>query len=143
MDRSSALAARFSPTKADIALKAKQDAMYVKDLWILLASVVALLTLVRTLRLALSWLPRRAPTTPAPSEKTDLESVESGRTGKISWRRVPAAVASTFRVVAFRIGIPVGFGSVTSVAELLFILGYIASMLVFVLIDSEIHSSLI
>lgn len=117
-------------------MKAEQQAKYVKDVWILIASVVAFLTLIRTLRFVLSFIP---PTLkPISGEKSDIESVQSGRNGRISWRRLPAAFASVFRVVAFRLNIPVGPGSVSSVAELLFIFGYITTMLVLLLINSKL-----
>lgn len=150
----SSLISRASPTKADLALKAEQQAKYVKDLWIVLACVVALLALIRTLRFASSFIPSgRHALRPPTVEKTDLESMQSGRNDRISWKRLPAAISSTFRVVAFRSNIPVGPGAVVSIAELLFVLGYISIMLVLLLINSEspvsikqsshIHSSLI
>lgn len=118
-------------------MKAEEQAKYVKDVWIVIASVVALLTLIRTLRFVLSFIPSTHALKPIPGEKLDIESVQSGRNGRISWRRLPAAFASVFRVVAFRLNIPVGPGSVSSVAELLFIFGYIATMLVLLLINSK------
>lgn len=132
-----ALRPRFSPTKADLALKAEAQRKYVKDLWIFLACVVAFLTVIRVLRLVLSLVIHPRPAKSQPSEKDSFETVQAGRNGRLSLRKLPAAFASAFRVVAFRLSIPVGPGSVASVAELLFIFGYIAVMLIMLLINSE------
>lgn len=136
------LVRRFSPTEADLALKAEQQARYVKDLWILLSCVVAILTLIRVLRsiLSFSWSTRHAEK-PCSEKTTDVEAVQSGLNGRISLRRLPTALTSAFRIVAFRLNIPVGPGSVASVAELVFILGYIVVMLVLMLINSQCRTS--
>jgi ferric-chelate reductase len=138
---SHSLSIRFSPTKAQLALKAEQQAKYVKELWITIASVVAFLALIRVLRLLISFIPLSGRPKPVASEKASFETAQPGQTGRISWRRLPTAFASTFRVVAFRLNIPVGPGSVASVAELTFILGYIAIMLVLLLINSKLDMS--
>ncbi|THH02456.1 hypothetical protein EW026_g465 [Hermanssonia centrifuga] len=129
----------FDPTTADKALKAEQQAKYVRDLWILLASVVAFLAFIRATRYLFSLLfPPRLPTSEVASpEKTTSETVEPGHNGKASWRRIPAAFASAFRVAAFRLNVPIGPGSVASVAELLFIFGYIAAIFVLLLVNTE------
>ncbi|EKM59392.1 uncharacterized protein PHACADRAFT_169942 [Phanerochaete carnosa HHB-10118-sp] len=132
----SALAPRFTPTEADLALKAEEQREYVKDLWIFLASVVAFLTIVRALRLVLSLVIRPRSVASLLSEKSGAEVIQAGRNGKVSLRRLPAAFASAFRIVAFRLSLPIGPGSVASVAELTFIFGYIAVMLVILLINT-------
>ena len=131
-----ALASRFSPTKADLALKAEQQARSVKNLWILIACVIAFLALIRTFRFIFSLVASNHRVA-NPGEQSDVEFMGSRRNGKILWRRLPAASASAFRVVAFRLNIPVGPGSVASVAELIFILGYIVTMLTILLINSK------
>ncbi|KAI0650622.1 ferric reductase NAD binding domain-containing protein [Trametes meyenii] len=120
----------FEPTAADKALKAMQQKKAIKELWLLIAGIVAFLLVIRVLRLAVTFLFRRRPAPPSAEkdEKNAPEVVFPGRAGKASWRRVPAAVASGFRVVAFRVPIPLGVGA-ASIAELFFILGYIATML--------------
>lgn len=133
----SALTRRFSPTPADLALKAEEQRKYVKDLWIFLSCVVACLTAVRAARLLLAFAISPRPARSQSSEKVDPEMARTRNNGKISLRRLPAAFSSAFRVVAFRLNIPVGPGSVATVSELLFILGYIATMLVLLLIDTN------
>ncbi|KAH9943327.1 ferric reductase NAD binding domain-containing protein [Epithele typhae] len=83
----------FAPTPADIALKRVQQTQAVKELWIVIASVVGFLFVVRVLRYACSRLFGRRPS----------------NTGKVSWRRIPAAAAATFRIVAFRLAFTWGY----------------------------------
>ncbi len=134
-----------TPSKADRLLKATQQRKYVKDLWILLGSILAFLTVIRVLRLlySLMFSAKRInasadPATPStPSEKVDPEALNKTGNGKASFRRLSAAFLSAFRVVAFRLNIPVGPGAKMNVAESLFVFGYIAIMLVLCFIDSE------
>ncbi|KAI0091940.1 ferric reductase NAD binding domain-containing protein [Irpex rosettiformis] len=134
-----------TPSQADRLLKAMQQRKYVKDLWILLGSVIAFLTVIRTLRLLHSFTfsakrsaARADPSTPSTaSEKVDPEALNKNHSGKVSLRRLPAALASAFKVVAFRRTIPVGPGSNMNVTESLFVFGYIAIMLVLCFIDTE------
>ncbi|EJD01186.1 uncharacterized protein FOMMEDRAFT_90010 [Fomitiporia mediterranea MF3/22] len=55
----------------------------------------------------------------------------------MSLRHVPSAFASLFRVLAFRTTVPIGPSSVMSVAELVFILGYITALLVWLWINTD------
>lgn len=130
------------PSAEDKALKADQQRTYVRDVWIVIASVVAFLVFIRATRFLLSLIfsPKPAGQSSSihsPSEKHDAEALQAQRNGQMSPRRLPAAFASTFRVIAFRLNIPIGPGSVATVAELLFILGYMATMLVLCFVNSE------
>ncbi|OBZ76332.1 putative ferric reductase transmembrane component [Grifola frondosa] len=118
------LASRGTPTAADKALKAGQQAKYVKELWILIASIIAFLALSSSRQAVFEG---RA-IVGGSSTWTDRESV---------LETVPAALASVFKVVAFRRHIPIGPGSVASITELLFILGYMAAMISFTLVNTE------
>lgn len=120
-------------------MKAEEQAKYVKDMWITLASVVALLTFIRVVRFLVSLVPS-SKVTAADVEKQSLGVAPPN--GKIFWGRLPDAFFSAFRAVAFRLNIPIGPGSFATVAELLFILGYIAVMLILLLINSG-HGSFI
>ncbi|KAH9850710.1 ferric reductase NAD binding domain-containing protein [Lenzites betulinus] len=128
----------FEPTKADRTLKAIQQEKAIKELWLLITAIVALLFVVRILRFAWTVLFRRRAAQPSggQSEKTSQETVIPGRAGKASWRRIPAAIVAGFRVVAFRIKVPLGVGA-ASLAELFFICGYIAVMLSLTLTNSS------
>ncbi|KAI0775988.1 hypothetical protein BD413DRAFT_257872 [Trametes elegans] len=117
----------FEPSDTDKALKEAQQKKAIEELWLLIAGIVAFLFVVRVLRLAAATLLRRRPTQPlaGSGEKATLaEVVIPGRTGRASWRRIPGAVASAFRIIAFRVQIPLGVG-VASITELFFILAYI------------------
>lgn len=134
----------YQPTAADKALKALQQRKAIKELWLIIAAILALLFVIRLLRLAVSSIARLRPsasataTTTEKAEKGSLEIVIPGRTGKPSWRRIPAALASAFRVVAFRIQVPLILGS-ASLTELFIIFGYIATMLSLALTNSELY----
>ena len=130
----------FRPSPADRALKAHQQAEYVKQLWTFLASVVALLTLIRFIRLGLSILLKsRSSLQPSSTltEKPAGESSVPGNTGRVSWRRFPYAVATAFRIVAFRLNIPIGPKAYATISELTFIFGYIIATFVWLFVDSE------
>ncbi|KAI0750929.1 hypothetical protein C8Q80DRAFT_1098755 [Daedaleopsis nitida] len=132
----------YSPSTADKAFKAAQQARAIKELWLLITAIVGFLFVVRVLRFVLSLLFRRSISTfeatnrIETSEKVSPEAVIPGKTGKASWRQVPAALASGFRIIAFRIQVPLGVGSV-SFTELFFIFGYIATMLSLTLTNTE------
>ncbi|KAI0720245.1 hypothetical protein C8T65DRAFT_692861 [Cerioporus squamosus] len=133
----------YQPTAADKALKAAQQKRAIKELWLIISAILALLLLVRLVRSTLTILFGRhhAGVSPAstPSEKIEKGSPElvlPGRTGRASWRRIPAALGSGFRIVAFRTQVPLGIGT-ASIAELFFICGYIATMLSLTLTNTK------
>jgi ferric-chelate reductase len=136
-----ALTRRFSPTPADIHLKAEQSAKYVKDFWLLLTCVIGLITVVRVAQVLRGALfPLKRPPTPAIDEKPAVEQPQPGRTNALAWRRLPAAIVTSAKIVSFRWTVPIGPSSVASISELAFICGYIAAMFVLLLIDSEFSS---
>ena len=132
----------FEPTSADKALKRLQQSKAIKELWIIIASVIGFLLVVRVLRYAARLLFSSRPSdvqaemSGEKSEKVSPEAVIPGRTGKASWRRVPLALASGFRIIAFRIQIPLGIGS-ASFAELSFIWAYVGAMFALTFVDSK------
>ena len=136
----------YQPTAADKAFKAAQQKKAIKELWLLITAILACLLLVRVLRFTLTSLFGRgrysrrsvssASTLTEKTEKDCPELVFPGRTGRASWRRIPAALATGFRIVAFRAQVPLGIGT-ASIAELFFICGYIATMLSLTLTNSE------
>ncbi|KAH8106103.1 ferric reductase NAD binding domain-containing protein [Cristinia sonorae] len=129
---------RATPTAADRKVKALQQVRYTQDLWITIGAVMALLTAIRLIRLALRFMyPPSPPPMPTFSEKLPQEEVQPGHSGRISWRRLPYAVLSAFRIVAFRLQITIGPGISASVSELTFIFGYIS--VIFVLLFMNTH----
>ncbi|KAK7695500.1 hypothetical protein QCA50_000136 [Cerrena zonata] len=134
----------FIPSASDRALKAQQQAEYVKELWIFLASIVALLTVIRFVRLGFSavYRPRSSLQSRSTSnEKSTEEPAVPGQTGKLSWRRLPYAVATSFRIVAFRLNIRIGPRAYASVSELTFIFGYIIATFIWLFVDTQDLSS--
>ena len=118
---------------------------HVKDLWIFLASLLAFLTVIRVLRLLfrLFTLSRRVNyVEPLEPEKQDVESTISTINIRINApiHRLQSAIATTFRIVAFRWSIPIGPGSFASISELTFIFGYMAAMFLWLFLDSAFIS---
>ncbi|KII94680.1 hypothetical protein PLICRDRAFT_169410 [Plicaturopsis crispa FD-325 SS-3] len=128
------------PTAAQRLEKADQQRKYVRELWLFLTAVIALLACVRFARLLLSrWVKPTAHRQTSTTEKggADVESGQARRDGRVSLRRLPAATASAFRIVAFRWTVPIGLSSVASVSELTFIIGYIVAIFVWLFVDTE------
>lgn len=140
---SSAFASRSSPSRAELELKAEKQAEYVKQLWFLLAAVIGLLSIINWTRRLLRRMrspkaQKRGPDTPAESAYA-IENVPfpSNSAGRVHLRRIPQAISSFFRVLAFRTTVPIGPSSVMLVSELTFIAGYIVALLVWLWINSE------
>lgn len=129
------LATSGAPSAADKALKNHYQRLFVKDLWIIIASVVAALTLVRGVSYILTSA--RISARRKPSDLDEKAEPPSTNTGRFSPRNIPSAIASAFRIVAFRITVPIGPASCASISELTFICSYIAVLLVFAFVDSE------
>ncbi|EMD40636.1 hypothetical protein CERSUDRAFT_111219 [Gelatoporia subvermispora B] len=126
------------PTAAQKAEKAHQQAEYVRDLWLIIASIIVFLALIRVTRFLLARLFKLSPSVKSDqSKKYSLETIDPNQTRRASWRRVPSAIASAFRIVAFRCSIPIGPGAVASIAELTFILGYIIVMFVLLFTNTD------
>jgi ferric-chelate reductase len=118
---------------------------HVKDLWLFLASLLAFLTVIRVLRLLfrLFILSRRVNyVEPLEPEKHDVESTTSTIKTRVNSPiyRLQSAIATTFRIVAFRWSIPIGPGSFASISELTFIFGYMAAMFLWLFLDSTFIS---
>lgn len=133
-----------SVSAAALKVKEAQQAEYVKQLWLFLAAVIGLLTVINwSTRLLVCLRRRRTILLPSnekhetSSEKGSLEAPSPGKTGRVSLRRLPVAFASFFRAVVFRTTVPIGPSSVMSVAELVFILGYVAALLTWMWINSK------
>ncbi|KIJ94087.1 hypothetical protein K443DRAFT_111033 [Laccaria amethystina LaAM-08-1] len=130
-------------SSADLRRARKQIQLaHVKQLWIFLASVIAFFTVLRVLRLILRIIVVSRPANRVElvvSEKEDLESTSSTTMRRINSPilRLYAAVATGFRIVAFRWSLPIGPGSVASISELTFIFVYIASMFLWLFLDTN------
>ncbi|KAF8592671.1 hypothetical protein K439DRAFT_1504455 [Ramaria rubella] len=121
----------------DRLLKLAQQARYVKEVWWFLASVIAAMSLIHYGSILLKLYQHRRQLNARSVEEKSGEAAIPGGTGKICLRRLPNALISTFRIIFFRWTIPIGTHSVASVAELLFIAGYISGLLVWEFANSK------
>jgi ferric-chelate reductase len=131
-------------TAADRLVRDQTQTKFTKQIWYLIASVVALLMFIRIARYLHSFVAIPKPTLEKESEKSksDLEGASSSVIGRISLRRLPLAIATAFRIVAFRWTIVIGTFAVSSVSELAFILGYMVAIFIWLLVDSKSMSAL-
>ena len=93
------------PTTADIRLKSYQQAKYVKELWLFLTAVIGLLAIFNwssRLLLYACKLKWASGVGVVSHGKRSPEALKPGGTGRVSLRRVPDAIGSLFRVIAFR-----------------------------------------
>lgn len=125
-------------TAADRLIRDRTQSKFVKQVWYLIGGVVALLICIRIARYLhlLLTVPKPAQEKDKETKKVDLERADP-RIGKISVRRLPLAIATAFRIVAFRWTITAGSFMVSSVSEAAFVLGYMASILIWLLVDSK------
>lgn len=131
-------ARRSSSTPEDRRIKALQQEEYVRDLWITLGSVLAFLIVVRIIWLLIGLVyPSKAKPRPSQTSEKSQGDVQPGRNGRISWRRAPIALVAMFRIIAFRLHIPIGPRLTASVSELAFISGYIAVIFALLFINSK------
>ncbi|KAF9468795.1 FAD-binding domain-containing protein [Collybia nuda] len=125
-------------TAADRHYRDQMQIKFTKQIWYLIASVIALLACVRVARYlySIATIPKSTPEKESATKKSDLERA-SPRMGKISIRRLPFALATAFRIVSFRWTIVVGSFAISSVSELAFILGYMAAIFIWLLVDTR------
>lgn len=129
-------------SSADLRRARKQIQLaHVKQLWIFLASVIAFFTILRVLRLILRFFLVSRPANRVElvvSEKEDLESTSTTvRRINSPISRLYGAVATGFRIAAFRWSLPIGPGSVASISELTFIFIYIAANFLWLFLNTN------
>jgi hypothetical protein len=86
-----------------------------------LLALLALLAAVHWTRRALALIARD-------SAPRDIERGAPHKGAAVSWRRLLAAAAATFRILAFRLPLPLGLGDELLGAELLIIAAYMAAI---------------
>jgi ferric-chelate reductase len=77
---------------------------------------------------AVHWTRRALASIARDSAPRDVERGAPHKGAAVSWRRVPAAAAATFRILAFRLPLPLGLGDELLGAELLIIAAYMAAI---------------
>jgi hypothetical protein len=122
-----------APSSADKALKLKQQAASVRDIWITIGAVVGFLALVRVVKAASALIS----TSSVPTSDNEKGATSAAQNQSISLRRIPLSIASAFRVVAFRWTLWFGPGNVYSISEFTFIAGYIALNLMWTFINCK------
>ncbi|KAF8076261.1 FAD-binding domain-containing protein [Lyophyllum atratum] len=123
-------------TAADRAYRNERQAEYVKQIWYLIACTIACLSCIRALRFLCSRLTTHGADTVV-KEKTDPEAAAISDKKTMSISRLPLAVVTTFRIVAFRWTIVIGSYDLASVSEVTFILGYMAAVFIWLLVDTR------
>lgn len=127
-------------TPADKAFRLQTQAKHARQLWYFIGCIIGFMTIIRGLRRLLHWVfwPKAIEASEPPDEaKVDMEKFTPHRTGKVSLRHFPDAVAAAFRIVFFRITVPIGPKAVASLSELTFILGYMAAILMWLFVDCK------
>ncbi|GJJ07267.1 hypothetical protein Clacol_001467 [Clathrus columnatus] len=121
-------------------LKLAQQADYVHEVWWFMASVIGALAVFHYCSVFLQAC-SSGESEPSLSSSTGTTSGEplstTIRSGKISLRRLPAAINSTIRIVLFRWTVPIGTNAVASVSELIFIFGYIGALLIWEFVHTK------
>lgn len=131
------------PSSADRNLKAELQAEHVKVLWLILASVIGILSLFnwtdRLLKYSFTIEDRDAfSMSKSELEKGTTDSEISSHPGHTSCvRRISAALLMAFKIAAFRLTVPVGSSAVASFTEFFFIFGYTLTMFTLLWIQSR------
>jgi hypothetical protein len=108
---------------------------YPREMAYFLMSVLALFTLIHWSRKIISVFRRGyRPSRPSPPiQNVDGSSAKS----TIAWRRLPLAIIASFRVVAFRIPLPIGFGNQLLGSEFFIIAAYLIALFTWSFANSE------
>ncbi|KAL0949689.1 hypothetical protein HGRIS_009726 [Hohenbuehelia grisea] len=131
------LSSRAPSTPADRKLRDELQERFVRELWYLIAAVSVLLVIIRLTRFLLSRISSKTPATSQTSEKGDIERLSSPSSGKRALRNTFSAFATTFKIIAFRLTLPIGSQSRTTIAEVTFIAGYIIAVLTWLFVETR------
>ncbi|THV04056.1 hypothetical protein K435DRAFT_774561 [Dendrothele bispora CBS 962.96] len=114
-------------------LRIYRASQYPYDLWFLVASFIALITLCRFLSFLLSKIiKRKRSSSPINDEEKVVQ--DAGRT--IHLRRLPIALVNLYRIIAYRLTFTIGSFTI-NLAEIFICLAYIAANFVFLFINSK------
>ncbi|KAF8575567.1 hypothetical protein K439DRAFT_1398065 [Ramaria rubella] len=119
------------PVDPNRAIRIQRATEYPKQIWLLFASFIGLLTLFHIGALLLSWRHKRNAQSyrALPNEENfGNEYARSSSNTKASFRRIPSALATAFRIVAYRMPFPSGGGHTLNVAEITISVGYIIAL---------------
>lgn len=108
----------------------------VVQLWIFLGCILGFLTLVNLLCILRYYFRKRLPASSHQRKIGFDEEKPAQSAPSCFWARFISMLVTTYRVVAFRVRIPVGFGGYLLLSETMFIGIYLASLLTLLLVDS-------
>lgn len=125
-----------SSTPADRRIRDQKQQEKVVQLWIFIGCVLGFLTLINLFCTLQSYIRKRSPVAyPSQEARDDKEKLPS-RTAPSFWMRSLAALATGYRILSFRLLVPISFGSHLLFSEIMFICLYLASLLIWLLVDS-------
>jgi ferric-chelate reductase len=122
-------------------IKNERDVDYPKQTWYLLASFIGLLVIFHIGSTIVRWIRKRRILSAVQyveerkEDSTNEEPARSSSNSGTSLRRIPIALVNTFRIVAFRIPLRIGGGSVVNVAEIGVAAGYIIAIFIWEFIN--------
>ncbi|KAJ3573341.1 hypothetical protein NP233_g2490 [Leucocoprinus birnbaumii] len=128
---------RASSSAADRLIRDQKQQEKVAQLWIFIGCVLGFLTLTNLLCTLLSYIRERSPARPSLEEHTtDKEKLASGATPNF-WMRCVTALTTAYKIFSFRLVVPIGFGGSLLFSEMTFICVYIASLFIWLLVDTR------
>ncbi|OSC98884.1 iron reductase [Trametes coccinea BRFM310] len=127
---SSVLARAANPDKP---IRVGRNKEYPRQLWWLIASFIALVSLSHFLSVAVAKCSRRRTDGGTTSRPGNTRSSSDHR---LSWRRLPLALVNAFRVVAFRWTLPVGQWQSLTFAEVFIVCAYIVALFTWAFVDT-------
>ncbi|KAF8589882.1 hypothetical protein K439DRAFT_1404572 [Ramaria rubella] len=116
---------------------------YPRQIWIFLATLIGILALFRLRELLVFWRRKRRGDPSHLCQISD-QSIFHGKpvnqitSVKVSLNRVPPAITNAFRIIMYRINLPIGMGSVLNGAEVTVISGYIIAIFTWEFINCEL-----
>ncbi|KAI0644002.1 iron reductase [Trametes meyenii] len=122
------------PVDPNRAIRAGHNKEYPREVWWLVASFIALVSLVQLASWVISKL--SSGPTPAPKEGKDAEAGVTVRPRRFSWRRLPLAILNAYRVVAFRWTLQVGQSYTLNFAEVFVTVVYIVALFVWEFVNT-------
>ncbi|KAI0635358.1 iron reductase [Trametes polyzona] len=134
MNASTPAAPASRPVDPNWAIRAAHNKEYPRQVWWLIASFIALVSLLQFASWAIgklsSW--RSSPE----KQRHDTEASGDPLARRFSWRRLPLALVNVYRVVAFRWTIQLGQTYTLNLAEVFVTFGYIVALFIWEFVNT-------
>ncbi|KAH9896466.1 iron reductase [Cubamyces lactineus] len=126
MNSSVAAAPHYPPVDPNRAIAADYNKQYPRQVWWLVASFIALVSLCQFA----NWVIAKLSAARASVQKQveDTEAGESPAVRRFSWRRIPLALVNAYRVIAFRCTLQIGQSYTLNLAEVFVTCAYIVAI---------------